>query len=165
MISLLLAQMQGHPLQVDMHMYFFAGLAVLGVYCDWRVLVMAAAATAIHHIGLNFLLPSALYPGGGNLVRLTLHAVIVVLETAVLVWRAGKTVQLFTDADAKAADAAAVHAAELRANAVGTRWCGEPVLARRHTSFMLYITFASRSSRERRRCCQLDQLPGNRNNN
>ena len=95
MVALLVLEMAGHPWQLDIHMYFFAALAMLAVYCDPRVLVMAAAATAVHHLLLNFLLPAAIYPGGANLGRVVLHAVIVVLETGVLVWLTQALVVLF----------------------------------------------------------------------
>jgi len=85
-ISLLLESMRGHRWQVDIHMYYFAALAILAAYCDWRVILMAAAATAVHHLTLNFVLPEALYPGGGDFLRVVLHAVIVVMEAAVLMW-------------------------------------------------------------------------------
>ena len=95
MVALLVLEMAGHPWQLDIHMYFFAALAMLAVYCDPRVLVMAAAATAVHHLLLNFLLPAAIYPGGADLGRVVLHAVIVVLETGVLVWLTHALVLLF----------------------------------------------------------------------
>ena len=95
MVSLLLFQMSGHPWQLDIHMYFFAALAVLAVYCDPLVLIMAAAATAVHHLLLNFILPAAIYPGGADLGRVVLHAVIVVMETGVLVWLTHQLVLLF----------------------------------------------------------------------
>jgi len=65
-ISLLLAAMSGHRWQVDVHMYYFAALAVLAVYCDWRVILAAAGAVAVHHLTLNFLMPAAVYPNGGD---------------------------------------------------------------------------------------------------
>jgi methyl-accepting chemotaxis protein len=95
MVALLVLEMAGRPWQLDIHMYFFAALAMLAVYCDPRVLVMAAAATAVHHLLLNFLLPAAIYPGGADLGRVVLHAVIVVLETSVLVWLTHALVLLF----------------------------------------------------------------------
>lgn len=83
-ISAVLWGLSGHAWQVDIHMAYFAALAVLVTYCDWRVIVLAAAATAIHHLTLNFLVPMALYPGGGDFGRVVMHAVIVVIETASL---------------------------------------------------------------------------------
>ncbi|WP_428249236.1 methyl-accepting chemotaxis protein [Ferrovibrio sp.] len=85
MVSLLVNAAAG-PWQIDVHMYYFAAFAILTAYCDWRTLLLAATLTAIHHLGLNLLLPSAVFPGGGNILRVLLHAVIVVVECSVLIW-------------------------------------------------------------------------------
>jgi methyl-accepting chemotaxis protein len=94
-ISLLLAGMQGRGWQVDIHMYYFAALAILSIYCDWRVIVAAAAAVAVHHLALNFLLPLAVYPGGSDLGRVVLHAVILISEAAGLIWLAQGMTKMF----------------------------------------------------------------------
>ncbi len=86
MVSLVVYQLSGRSWQLDAHMYFFVALAILTVYCDWRVLLLSATAIATHHLLLNFLLPAALYPGGTDVGRVLLHAAMVVLETAVLAW-------------------------------------------------------------------------------
>jgi len=83
--SLLVYAFSGHPWQVEMHFYYFAMLAMLSGFCDWSVLVVAAALIAGHHMSLNFVLPSAVYPGGSNFFRVVVHAVIVVIETVMLV--------------------------------------------------------------------------------
>ncbi len=85
MVSLLVNAAAG-PWQIDVHMYYFAAFAILTAYCDWRVVLLAATLTAVHHLGLNLLLPSAVFPGGGNILRVLLHAVIVVVECSVLIW-------------------------------------------------------------------------------
>ena len=85
-ISLLVAGLKGHPWQIDLHMYYFAAVALLAIYCDWRAIVVAAAVVAVHHLTLNFLLPAAVYPGGGDFARVVLHAVILIIESATLVW-------------------------------------------------------------------------------
>ncbi|HVJ52895.1 MAG TPA: methyl-accepting chemotaxis protein [Aliidongia sp.] len=94
-VSLLVYVMRGQPWQLDIHMYYFAILAVLSVYCDWQVLLLAAGATALHHLWLNFVFPAAIYPGGGDFGRVVLHAVVLVLETAVLAWLDIRLVELF----------------------------------------------------------------------
>lgn len=83
--SLFVYLLEGHPWQIEAHFYYFALLAMLSGFCDWRVIVAAAALIAVHHLGLNFLLPSALYPGGSDFARVTFHALIVVIETAMLI--------------------------------------------------------------------------------
>ncbi len=84
-VSLLVAAMAGSPWQIDMHMGYFAALAVLVVYCDWVVILVGAITVAIHHLGLAYLLPSAVFPGGGNLGRVVVHAVILVTEAVALI--------------------------------------------------------------------------------
>lgn len=82
--SLLVAVMRDHAWQVEMHFYYFAILAMLAGFCDRRVLVFAAALVAVQHVALNFALPALLYPGGGDLFRVSVHGLIVVVETAML---------------------------------------------------------------------------------
>lgn len=83
-VSALVFSFAGHPWQSDMHMYYFAILALLAGFCDWRPIVLGAALTACHHLVLQYLLPAAVFYQGGSLVRVALHAVIVVIETAFL---------------------------------------------------------------------------------
>ena len=83
--SILVYLFTDHPWQVEMHFYYFAVLAMLSGFCDWRILLVAAAMIAGHHLSLNFVLPNAVYPGGADLVRVVVHAIVVVIETAMLV--------------------------------------------------------------------------------
>jgi methyl-accepting chemotaxis protein len=83
--SLFVYTFAGHPWQVEAHFYYFALLAMLAGLCDWRVLIAGAALIAIHHLSLNTLLPAAIYPGGTDYARVVFHAVVVVVETAMLV--------------------------------------------------------------------------------
>lgn len=54
-VSLLVAVQTGKPWQIDMHMAYFAALAVLVIYCDWQVILAGAAVVAVHHLTLSFL--------------------------------------------------------------------------------------------------------------
>ncbi|WP_439498222.1 methyl-accepting chemotaxis protein [Bosea sp. (in: a-proteobacteria)] len=83
-VSMLVYSFAGHPWQPDTHMYYFAVLALLAGFCDWRPIMMGAALTAMHHLVLQYALPSAVFYQGGNIWRVLLHAVIVVIETAFL---------------------------------------------------------------------------------
>jgi methyl-accepting chemotaxis protein len=83
--SLLVYIMTGHPWQVEMHFYYFAVLALLVGFCDWRVLLFTAALIAFHHLLLNVVLPSAVYPGGTDYLRVMVHALVVVTETVMLI--------------------------------------------------------------------------------
>jgi methyl-accepting chemotaxis protein len=111
-VSMLVYQFEGHAWQVDMHMYFFAALACLVAYCDYRPIVAGTVAVALHHLTLNFVLPAAIYPGGADFGRVLFHALILVIEAAILIWVTHTLAQLFQVAERKAASAA-----EARANA------------------------------------------------
>lgn len=93
--ALLLYLMQGDPWQMDMHMYFFAMLALTIAWFDRRAVLVAATATALHHLLLLYLLPYAVFPAEGNLSRVLLHAAIVAFQTAVLVWLSNMVVESF----------------------------------------------------------------------
>jgi methyl-accepting chemotaxis protein len=108
-------QLASHPWQIDMHMYFFAALACLVTYCDYRPIIAATAAVALHHLALNFILPAAIFPGGADFGRVVLHAVILVIEAVVLVWLTHKLAQLFEANAQKTAEVEAASAAETRA--------------------------------------------------
>jgi methyl-accepting chemotaxis protein len=90
--SLLVFSFAGHPWQVEMHFYYFAVLAMLSGFCDWRILVAAAGLIAVHHAGLNTALPDAVYPGGSDYFRVAVHAIAVVIETAMLIF-IGQTIR------------------------------------------------------------------------
>ncbi len=84
----LTAAFANHGWQLDSHMLFFAVLAALIALVDVRTIVVATAAIAVHHLSLTFLLPSLVYPGGTllvNIERTVFHAVIVLVEAAVLI--------------------------------------------------------------------------------
>ena len=83
--ALLLAMASTTGWIIDMHMVFFAFLAVLAGLADWRVIVVGTLVTALHHLLLNFVAPALVFPDGANLARVLFHAVIVVIESAVLI--------------------------------------------------------------------------------
>ncbi len=99
MVSLCVYVLRGHPWQVDMHMYFFAVLAILVSMLDWRVLVAGTLTVAAHHVLVNFLLPAAVFPGGTDTLRVGLHAVILASEAGVLVWITIRMIATLEEAD------------------------------------------------------------------
>ncbi len=115
LVALLLFAFSGHSYQVDIHMYFFAALALCTGWCDWRAIVANAAVTAVHHLALNFVLPMAVFPGGSDLLRVILHAAIVVLETGTLVWLTSTLVASFERAETAVAAAAEAESSASRA--------------------------------------------------
>ena len=76
----------GGSRQIDLHMAYFAALALLILYNDWGVILAAAATVAVHHLVLGFALPTAVFEGSTSLERVSLHAVILIVEAAVLIW-------------------------------------------------------------------------------
>ncbi|PZU09930.1 MAG: hybrid sensor histidine kinase/response regulator [Sphingobium sp.] len=93
--AMLLLLLRGHAWQMDMHMYFFAMLALTIAWCDKRAILAGAAATALHHLLLLYLLPLAVFPGEGNVERVLLHAGIVAFQATVLMWLSDKLVESF----------------------------------------------------------------------
>ena len=93
-VSLLVAICNGHLWQIDMHMAYFAALAVLAIFADWPVILVAAATVALHHLTLSFLLPALVFNGGGGIGRVLVHAVILVAEAATLIWTAVSSVRM-----------------------------------------------------------------------
>jgi methyl-accepting chemotaxis protein len=126
-ISLMVGTAAGAAWQVDLHMYYFAGLALLAAYCDVRVILLGAGLVAAHHLGLSLVAPALVFPGGGDLGRVVLHVVILVLEAAALtgmiatihalVAEAGRSLE---GADAARVQAEAAHAALEQAQAEAT---------------------------------------------
>jgi signal transduction histidine kinase len=102
--AMLVYLLAGHAWQMDMHMYFFAGLALLIGWCDWRVIMVAAASIVFHHLTFNFILPTATFPADADLGRVGLHAGIVVLQTGVLVWLSNTLVTSFRRIEAMSAE-------------------------------------------------------------
>jgi len=115
-VSFLVAALSGSALQVDMHMAYFAGLALIGATFDWRAIVAATLTTAVHHLVLNFAFPAAIYPGGTDMLRFLVHAVILVVEAAALLWVAWRVTGMF---DSIARTGEAIREEQRRADAAG----------------------------------------------
>ncbi|WP_417249964.1 methyl-accepting chemotaxis protein [Celeribacter sp.] len=91
------ASLLGHPMQIDSHMLYFAALAMIVLMSGIRPLLAAAGTIAIHHLVLTFAMPALVYPSGElgfNIMRTSVHALIVVMETAVLGYMIHKRHQL-----------------------------------------------------------------------
>ena len=119
--AVLVYMMSGATWQLDMHMVFFACLSATAIMIDWRAIVAASAVTAVHHLSLNFALPWAVFPDGSDFGRVVFHAVVVVGQSAALIWMTYQTAKALTDADesmteASQAQSAADDAAEAQTN-------------------------------------------------
>jgi methyl-accepting chemotaxis protein len=105
LVALLVYTLAGSRYQIDLHMYFFAALAVTAGWCDWRAIIAAATVTALHHLLLNFTIPFAVFPEGADFLRVVLHAVVVIGEVVALVWLADRLRVAFAASDAALAAA------------------------------------------------------------
>jgi signal transduction histidine kinase len=69
------------PVQIEMHFYFFALLAMLAVYGNPMVIVVAAATVSLHHLLLWLYLPSSVFNYDAPIWVVAVHAAFVVLES------------------------------------------------------------------------------------
>ena len=95
----------GHPWQIDMHMYFFATLAISVAMFDVRALLICAGATAVHHLALNFVAPTFVFPDGADITRVIIHAAIVIVQTVALIVVIIKQEEAMQAADIKSREA------------------------------------------------------------
>ncbi|WP_201752666.1 methyl-accepting chemotaxis protein [Sphingomonas changnyeongensis] len=93
--ALLLFVFEGYAWQTDLHMLFFAVLATVTILCDWRAIIGATLVVAVHHLILGMAAPDWVFTGGSNIARVLLHAVILLIETGVLVWTSARLVEMF----------------------------------------------------------------------
>lgn len=84
-VALMVYSFRGSPLQIDIHMYFFASLAICATWIDWRAIMAYSAFVAVHHVILYFVLPVAVFPTDSDFSRVVLHAVVLVSQTLVLI--------------------------------------------------------------------------------
>ncbi len=85
-VSVMVSLFWGNAWQIDMHMYYFAALAILAPMVCMVSIAVATVVVAVHHLTLSFLLPAAVFPDDASLGRVVLHAVIVLVEAGALVW-------------------------------------------------------------------------------
>jgi methyl-accepting chemotaxis protein len=89
LVALLVAafrQTGGMSLQIDMHMYFFACMAICVGWLNWRAIFAFGLFVAAHHTLVALIDTGSVFPDGYTVGRLAIHAGIVALEGAVLVW-------------------------------------------------------------------------------
>lgn len=100
-VMALLVALRGNPLQVDIHMMFFAALALCVLMYDVRAIVLGTVLVAVHHLGLGLMMENLVFYGGGSLVRVLVHAVILLGEAAALIWLTVTTQKLMMSVDSE----------------------------------------------------------------
>ncbi len=73
------------PVQIEMHFYFFALLAMLAIFANPMVVVVAAGTVAVHHLALWYFLPQSVFNYDAPLWVVLVHAAFVVLESVATV--------------------------------------------------------------------------------
>ena len=116
--ALFLAAESQTLVMIDMHMYFFAMLAISAAWCCWRTLAACAVFIILHHLFLNYFYPALVFPQASGLGRVMLHAGIVLIEVFALALLVNRLSRAFIDAET-ALDAAA--AARQEALALATQ--------------------------------------------
>jgi len=69
------------PVQIEMHFYFFSVLAMLALFANPMVVVVAAVTVALHHLVLWYLVPESVFNYDAPIWVVLVHAGFVVLET------------------------------------------------------------------------------------
>ena len=100
-VMAILVALRGDPLQVDVHMMFFAALALCALMYDVRAILLGTALVAVHHLGLGLMMENLVFYGGGSFIRVLLHAVILVGEAVALIWLTMTTQKLMTTVDSE----------------------------------------------------------------
>jgi len=107
LVALLVFAFARSTFQIDMHMAFFAGLAIAAVWCCSVSIILAGGVVAVHHLLLNFVYPYAVFPDGADLSRVVVHAVILIAQMVALAWLANRLVAAFESSAAATAAAVA----------------------------------------------------------
>jgi len=114
LVALLVLQFAHHSFQIDMHMAFYAGLAVVAVWCCWVSILVAGAVVALHHLILNFVYPYAVFPDGSDLSRVIVHAVIVTAQIVALAYLTNRLVAALETSETASAEAVAAQAERVK---------------------------------------------------
>ena len=98
-VAMIVYAFQGSILQSDMHMYFFAVLAICAAWLDWRAVVMFGGVTIVHHALLYVIAPALVFPGNSDFGRVLLHAAIVIIQSVALISLTSSISKAFVSAE------------------------------------------------------------------
>lgn len=80
-LSGLLVHFGQGSMQIEMHFHFFVTIALLTVFADPLVIVVAAATAAVHHLGVWLLFPASVFNYDASVWAVVVHALFVVFES------------------------------------------------------------------------------------
>ena len=103
--AIMLYAFRGAGWQEDIHMIFFAILAMTAILCDVRALAAGTALVAVHHLLLGLVVPGWVFQSGRAPVALiAMHAVILLAEAGALVFMVTKFTTLINRVQMQADD-------------------------------------------------------------
>ena len=97
--------------RIEFHFHIFVVLAWLIIFANPMALIIAATTGALHHLILFFVLPASVFNYQGTIGTVLLHALFVVLETAINVWVAHRLSVLINSQGLFLEDASEIRAA------------------------------------------------------
>jgi methyl-accepting chemotaxis protein len=74
------------PMQIEMHFYFFVLIALLSVFANPMVILVAALTVAVHHFVVWLVIPSSVFNYQATFWSVVVHAVFVALESVAAVF-------------------------------------------------------------------------------
>lgn len=101
------AAFANHPWQIDAHMSFFAGMAILISVADVGVILAALGLIVVHHLSFGILWPGLVYPSADivqNTIRTLFHGFVVLVETGIMVLTVRSRLQLNAESEARNSD-------------------------------------------------------------
>ena len=80
-VGALLVHFGKGPMQIEMHFYFFVSLALLAVFANPMVIIVAALTVVVHHLAFFFFLPTSVFNYEASVWAVMVHALFVVIES------------------------------------------------------------------------------------
>src|SRR5499426_3014077 len=74
------------PMQIEMHFYFFVLIALLSVFANPVVVLVAALTVALHHFVVWLVIPTSVFNYQASFWSVVVHSVFVVLESVAAVF-------------------------------------------------------------------------------
>ena len=114
-IALLVYATAGTTYQPDMHMAFFAALAISACWCCPTTILLSTVFVAVHHLVLNLVYPFWVFPNGADLARVVVHGAILLLEAIALMLLTRSLAMMIERSDTAAREAQSALAARQEA--------------------------------------------------
>jgi methyl-accepting chemotaxis protein len=132
-VALLVYATHGTTYQPDMHMAFFAALAISACWCCPTTILLSTVFVAVHHLVLNLVYPLWVFPNGADLARVAVHGSILLLEAIALMLLTRSLALMIERSDTAAREAQSALAARQEAEQKQAALAAEVKDTRRQT--------------------------------